>query len=61
MSMIAHAYKLSKQEAEAERLQVIFNSILQHLIEAKEYLFVLFLNRDIFSFGSTSNRNGFPF
>lgn len=61
MSMIAHAYKLSKHEAEAERLQVIFNSILKHLIEAKEYLFVLFLNRDIFSFGSTSNRNGFPF
>lgn len=61
MSKMAPAYNLDEQEDEAERLQVIFGSSLQNLIEAKEYLWTLFLNRDIILFSSTSNRSWFSF
>lgn len=57
MSKMAPAYNLSEQEDEAERLQAIFNAILQNLTEAKEYLWTLFLNRDIILLSSTSNRS----
>lgn len=61
MSKMAPVYYLSEQEDEAERLQAIFSASLQNLIEAKEYLWTLFLNRDIILFSSTSNRSWFSF
>lgn len=42
MSKMAPVYNLIEQEDEAERLQAIFNATLQNLVEAKEYLWLLF-------------------
>lgn len=61
MSKMAPVYNLNEQEDGAERLQAIFSAILQNLIEAKEYLWTLFLNRDIILFSSTSNRSWVSF